>query len=184
MKTVTSTKSAVTTKPETVPKTERTKKAEPDVRVVKSGVCPSLSGRSKLTYDFGCTEKGDMQLRIVGNTGNGSFRQDWVVLSAIKAALDKAPRNETVTSDPLLPLFRQESANMPSFVFAVLLHEGLVRRSVKEKRRYDRVEPGAFDAAVQALLEGKGATAVDAKSKKVKTTKVVAAKTPSASKKK
>jgi hypothetical protein len=73
---------------------------------------------------------------------------------------------------------------MPSFVFAVLLHEGLVRCSAKHKRRYERVEPEAFDAAVKALMEGKDASTVDAKNKKIKSAKVAPEKSPIASTKK
>jgi hypothetical protein len=183
-KSVIRTKSEVTTTPEAIKKSAAGKEPEPTVRVVKAGVCPSLSGKSNLGYEFGCTDAKDLRLRIVANSGAGSFRQEWVPLREIGAALDRAPRGETVTSDWLLPLFRHESANMPSFVFAVLLHEALVRRSVKEKRRYERVEPEAFDATVKALMEGKGAPAVNAKNKKIKTTKVAPTKTPSASTKK
>jgi hypothetical protein len=172
---------AVQNKNEVATKPEAGKKPEPDVRVLKSAVTPSLSGKSKLTYEVGVTSSNDLRLRIVANSGAGSFRQEWVELRAIRAALDKVPRNETVTSDQLVPLFVRESANMPSFVFAVLLHEGLVRRSVKEKRRYERVEPEAFDAAVQALMEGKGAPRTDAKGGKAKGKKTVTEKTPSAS---
>ena len=168
-------KSDVTTK------TEPTKKPDPDVRVVKAGVCPSLSGKSDLGYEFGGASSNDLRLRIVANSGAGSFRQEWVELRSIRTALDREPRNETVTSDCLLPLFREESANMPSFVFAVLLREGLVRRSVKEKRRYERAEPEAFDAAAKALMEGKGAAGTDAKGHKAKGKKVEPEKKPSAS---
>jgi hypothetical protein len=168
----------------TQPEPATTDAKEPDVRVLKSAVCHSLSGKSKLTYEIGATSSNDLRLRITGNSGTGSFRQEWIELRGIRAALDRAPRGETVTSNYLVPLFRQESANQPSFVFAVLLHEGLVKCSAKEKRRYERVEPEAFHAAVQALLEGKGAAAVDAKNKKIKSTKVAPEKTPSASTKK
>ena len=177
--TKTTSKSEITARP------EASKKAEPIIRVIKSATCPSLSGKSKLTYEIGATESNELQLRIVANSGAGSFRQEWVELRAIGTALEKAPRSETVTSDCLMPLFRRESANMPSFVFAALLHAGCVIRSVREKRRYERVEPDAFDAAVKALMEGKSASAnADAKESKAKGKKAVPDKTPSASTKK
>jgi len=169
-------KSEVTTKSETA------KKSEPDVSALRSAICPSLSGKSTISFSIGRTESNEPALRIVANSGAGSFRQEWVTLREIRAALDKVPQNETVTSELLMPLFRRESANMPSFVFAVLLHEGLVRRSVKEKRRYERAEPEAFDATVKALMEGRGApSSANAKRGKTKVKKVVPEKTPSAS---
>ena len=168
-------KSEVTIKPEAA------KTPEPDVRVLKSAVTPSLSGKSKLTYEVGATSSNDLRLRIVANTNAGAFCTDWTELKALRTALDRAPRNETVTSDLLVPLFHERSANMPGFLWSVLLHEGLLRRSAKEKRRYERVEPEAFDAAVQALMEGKGAPRSDAKGGKAKGKKTVTEKTPSAS---
>lgn len=150
---------------------------ESAVRVLKSAVCPSLSGNSKLTYEMGLNEAQDLCLRITANTKAGAFCTDWTELKAIRAALDRAPRHETVTSDLLVPLWRKRSANMPGFLWSVLLHEGLVRCSAKETRRYERVEPEAFDAAVKALMEGKGAAvSADAKVRKAKGKAVAVAK--------
>ena len=171
--------------PEPIQQPEAGEKGEPGVRVVKTATCPSLSGKSTLTYEVGCTESNELRLRIVANTNAGAFCTDWTELKSIRAALDRAPKHETVTSDLLVPLFRERSANMPGFLWSLLLHEGLVRRSAKEKRRYERVEPEAFEAAVKSLAEGKGAPAVaDAKGRKAKGKKVVPEKTPSASRKK
>jgi hypothetical protein len=168
-------KSAPTTKIEVTAKSESSK--ELDVRVVRSGVAPSLNGKASLSYQVGRTESNEPQLRIVANSNAGAFCTDWTELKAIRAVLDRAPRNETITSDVLRQLYRGGSANQSGFIFSVLLREGLVRRSTKEKRRYERVEPEVFDAAVKALMDGKGASAnADAKGSKAKGRKVVATK--------
>lgn len=182
MKSVTRKKSSNS---EPTTKIEVTRKSEPEIRVLKSATCPSLSGKSNLTYEVGCTTANELQVRIVANTNAGAFSSDWTELKSIRASLDRAPRNETITSDVLRQLYRGGSENMSGFTFSILLHEGLVRRSLKEKekRRYERVEPETFDATVKALLEGEGASA-DAKVSKAKGKKAVAAKTPSASTKK
>ena len=171
------TKTAI--KSEVITKPEVAKKPEPDVRVVKSAVAPSLNGKASLSYQVGRTESNEPQLKIFANSNAGAFRTDWTEVKAIRAVLDRAPRNETITSDVLRQLYRGGSANQSGFIFSVLLHEGLVRRSLKEKerRRYERVEPEVFDAAVKALMEGKGASAnADAKGSKAKGKKVVATK--------
>jgi hypothetical protein len=170
-------KKASTIRPDIITKPEKTE--ESAVRVLKSATCPSLSGKSKLTYEVGCAASKELVLRIVANSGAGAFCQDWVELRAIRTALDRAPRNETITSDLLVPMFRERSANMPGFLWSLLLHEGLLRRSEKEKRRYERVEPEVFDAKVKALMEGKGAGG-DAKATKAKGNRVAPEKTPSA----
>jgi hypothetical protein len=178
MKSVMAKKSVIRTTAE-VGKPESKKKEEPEIRVLKSETCPSLSGNSKLTYEVGLNEAKDLCLRITANTKAGAFCTDTTELKTLRAALDRAPRNETITSAVFRHLYAGSSENMSGFIFSVLLHEGLVRRSLKEKerRRYERVEPEAFDAAVKALMEGKGASAnADAKASKAKGTKVVATK--------
>jgi len=168
-------KSAPTPKIEVTTKPESKKKEEPEI--LKSGVAPSLNGKASLSYQVGRTESNEPQLRIVANSNAGAFRTDWTEVKAIRAVLDRAPRNETITSDVLRQLYRGGSANQSGFIFSVLLREGLVRRSTKEKRRYERVEPEVFDAAVKALMEGKGASAnADAKASKAKGKKAVATK--------
>jgi hypothetical protein len=182
MKSAMAKRSVIRTTAELTTKPESKTKEEPEI--LKSATCPSLNGKASLSYQVGRTESNDLQLRIVANSNAGAFCTDWTELKAIRAALDRAPRRETLTSDLLVPMFRERSANMPGFLWSVLLHEGLVRRSTKEKRRYERVEPEAFDAAVKALLEGKGTPVVDAKSKKLRVTKAESEKRPSASSKK
>ena len=105
------------------------------LRILKRASCPSVSGKSSLTYEVGLNEKSkELQLRVVSNSGRGCFSQQWVKVDAIRAHLDKAPKGEAVTSYVLAPLFRGVSQNTAGFVWAVLLHAGFVTPS-KEKPR-------------------------------------------------
>ena len=52
--------------------------ASNDVRVLKSGTCPSLSGKSKLGYEVGCGLTSDLYVRVCKNSGTGFFSKDWV----------------------------------------------------------------------------------------------------------
>ena len=153
----------------------------PGHRILKVAACPSLSGKSTLSYHVGVNENGELQFRVVENTGNGMWNKDWVPLRAIQAAFDKTEKGEVVTADALMPLFRGRSMNTPFFVFAALKNEGFVRVSATKKRGYDRADAKEVAAVVQALLEGKGAPA---KGGKVKTVKTAPEKTPGVSKKK
>lgn len=125
------------------------------VRLLKSGTCPSLSGKSKLGYQIGCTHPGDIRLRVVANSNPGCFNQEWVTLRAIQAALDKAPQGEQITGAALDPLYRGRSLNTPFFLFAVLKHEGLVQSAGKGERGYVRGDLKTFMAKIQALAKGK-----------------------------
>jgi hypothetical protein len=148
-------------------------------------MCPSLSGASSLRFEIGCTDAGDIQLRLTGNSGSGSFSREWIDMEAVKSALDKAPRGAPITSEVLRPLFRKTSINNQLFFFGVLMHEGLVRRVDGRKRGYERVEVGEFVKWKQALINGKGTAAVgESRNVKAKTKSGISAKTPTASRKK
>ena len=91
------------------------------VRVLRSATCPSLSGKSKLSYELGCKDGSEIQLRIVANSAAGSFNRDWIDLQAVRSTLEKAPRGTPITSNVLSPLFRGKSVNNQLFLFAVLV---------------------------------------------------------------
>ena len=48
-----------------------------DVVHLKTGSCPSLSGKSKLKYAVGRSPEGRLQLRVVENSSTGCFGDDW-----------------------------------------------------------------------------------------------------------
>jgi hypothetical protein len=154
------------------------------VRLLKSGTCPSLSGKSKLGYQIGCTDPADIRLRVVANSNPGCFNQEWVTLRAIQAALDKAPQGEQITGAALDPLYRGRSLNTPFFLFAVLKHEKIVHSAGKGERGYVRGDLKTFMAEIQALAKGKAASQVDEKASKKKTTPQVGSKKTLKAKKK
>jgi hypothetical protein len=149
-------------------KSAAAKNVDSAVRIVKVGHCPSLSGKSKLTYEIGSAGKDDILLRVVGNSATGAFNPDWVTLEAIEEAFDKYRKGEPVTAVALDHLFRGKSMNTPFFVWAVLKAEGLVRAAKDSPRGYERADPRDFVARVRGQLRaaqnGQGA----AKAKKGK----------------
>lgn len=92
------------------------------METLKTAECPSLSGKSTLTYNIGSDGK-DIHLSLAANTGKGAFGKEWVAVKNIEAILVKNP---TLTSTNLSPLFDGKSTNTPGFFLAVLLHLGLV----------------------------------------------------------
>lgn len=123
---------------------------ESAVRVLKVATCPSLTGRSKLTYHVGQAPDFEILFRVVSNTGGGFFSQEWASLGDIKAAFAKASGDKELTSFHLYPLFAGKSVNTPAFLLAALKNEGLVRPSTTKRRCYERVDEAMFVAAMQA----------------------------------
>ena len=136
------------------------------MRILKTGTCPSLSGKSKLTYQIGCEGKSDIQFRITANSGTGFFGDDWVSLSDIQEVLDKVPSGKPVTSFVLVPLYRGKSMNTPGFLFAALKQEGLVERSKDKQRCYERLDLKGFMAGVKALTGSTADLKADSKPQK------------------
>ena len=157
---------------------------ESAVRILKRATCSSLSGKSKLAYEVGVSDKKELQVRLISNSGGGCFNQTWVRLPAVEAAFDKVPAGESVTSDTLRSMFRGMSQNTGGFNFAVLKNIGYVVPSESKKRCYDRVEPTVFREEMAALIEGRTLPQTDAKAKKDAGKKAAPVKTPSASTKK
>lgn len=133
-------------------------KEVPTVRVLKRSSCPSLSGKSTLVVEWGLDEKtNEVQLRLVANSGGGGFSAEWLRLKDVRAALDKVPTGESITSHVLAPLFRGVSQNMAGFVWAALVHAGFVVPSKEKKRTYERVDSAAFLQELKDLIDGKPA---------------------------
>ena len=157
---------------------------DPTVEVIRKGTTLTLSGKSRLTYEIGRNEKEELCIRLTGNTAAGAFCQDWVRLPAILSILEKVPRHQPITSDTLMALFRHKTANQAGFVWAVLLNEGLVRRT-EGTRRYELSQPAEIETVLKALAEGQGATTrADGKVRPARGKRGVPLKKPSASTKK
>ena len=143
---------------------------EPDIRILKVATCPSLSGKSTLTYQVGCNAESDIQFRVITNTGGGFFSKEWITLDTILEAFNERKKDKPIVSLLLYPLFQGKSLNTPAFLLAVLKHEGLVIPLEDTPKHYTQLPSDAFMAEVKKLMQ----TAIDPKvdgSKKSKSKK-------------
>ncbi|MDO8776274.1 MAG: hypothetical protein Q7K57_47710 [Burkholderiaceae bacterium] len=139
------------------------------VRILKIGSCPTLSGKSTLTYHVGFQGTVDILFRVYANSGGGFFSNEWVAASDIQGALSKSA---LITAFSLHPIFKGKSANTAGFLLAVLKEESLIGRSTENPRCYVATESPVFVAEMQALM----ASAVDLDPDTQPTKKSVAAK--------
>lgn len=142
--------------------TESDTEIGPDVRILKTAPCPSLSGKSKLTYNIGCNTAGEIQFQVAGNDGGGYWNADWVSQSSIQAVLDKQPKGKGITSATFRAIYPSKSTNSPGFLAAVLLHCGLLQPSKDKARCYEMRDPKAFIEGVNELLESAPETGIAA----------------------
>jgi hypothetical protein len=123
-----------------------------DVRVLKTATCPSLSGKSTLTYELGCNAKSEIQFRISANSGKGFFNKEWVAQSSIAKLLEKMPKGRALTCATLMQIFHHKSVNTGGFLLAALRQEGLVQHMKDKPRCYELCDPKPFIAQVNSLL--------------------------------
>lgn len=122
------------------------------MEIIKKGKCPSLTGKSMLTYEVGRDEDG-AHLRITSNTGGGFYSGEWIAVSDIEAALAKTP--EAITSLTLFKLFKGKSVNTPAFLLAALKHEGVVQAVKGRQRKHTLVDVGRITNTKKAPVKKK-----------------------------
>jgi hypothetical protein len=134
------------------PSTTKAATTEPPLRILKIARCPTVSGKSTLTYHVGCTPESVIKIRLYGNTGNGFLNQDWIAWTAIQERLEPQLGATSFTSQVLHSLFDGKSLNSPGFLMAVLKAEGVVRVSTVKRRCYEPVKDSGFLAEIERLM--------------------------------
>lgn len=120
-----------------------------EMQVLKTADCPSLSGRSLLTYQLSLKDD-TIHISLTGNTGKGIFNKDWIPLSEISSLLET---NQPITSGSLQGLYEGRSSNSAGFLLAVLLNEGLVKKSDDNGRYYERTEKKEYTQIINAYTK-------------------------------
>ena len=140
------------------------------IRIIKIGTCPSLSGKSELTYQVGhaIAEVGsdsnsgaasgepsdyNIQFRIYANSAPGYFSNEWVAMSSIQQVFDKIPAGQPISSFALFPIFKGRSQNTPGFMLAALHHEGFLRHMREQQRCYELTDASGFMSEMVKLID-------------------------------
>ena len=129
------------------------------MRILKINTCPSLSGRSELTYHIVCNSEGEIHFRIVGNSGSGQFNADAVPFNQISNLLSEHPTDKPLTSTAMRAMFRGKSSNSPAFLFAALKAESVVLPSADKEAGYLLGDIEAFKQAMTALIASESSIA-------------------------
>lgn len=120
------------------------------IRTIKTATCPSLSGKSSLTYKIGGDAEGQVYLRVEANSAGGYFKPEWVSLAAIQKATESATY---ISAFHLRPVFTGKSTNSPGFMLAVLKAESLVKLKDEKERVYVAIDAKDFLAGIKTLME-------------------------------
>jgi len=130
-------------------------KEHPDMRILKTATCKSVTGKSTLTYQIGCTPNNTIHIRIINNTNSGFWNSEFLAIADIQKALADGPKGQPLTSFLLQPLFQGRSSNSPGFMMAALTNERLLRVLKGKKRGHEFLDPEGFNASMDKLVASK-----------------------------
>ena len=120
------------------------------IEVIHKGECPSVSGRSTLTFAIGRhIEDGNLHLAITGNSGGGMWCKDWCSASAIQ---DAVLGEGELTAKSFHPLHAGRSINTGGFILAALKELGLIRANEENTRLHEHVPGTTFEKVVSAHM--------------------------------
>lgn len=127
--------------------------APPEIDAIKelyTGDCPSISGRSTLTFAIGRHQDDQtLHLRIVDNSGKGMWFDGWVSANAIDAIVKGATE---LTAKSFHALHPGKSINTGGFVMAVLKDLGLLRANEENTRVHEHVPATTFEKVVMVRM--------------------------------
>ncbi|MBK6928408.1 MAG: hypothetical protein IPH15_13040 [Comamonadaceae bacterium] len=114
------------------------------------GDCPSISGRSILTFAVGRhKETGELHLRVLCNTGKGMLFDGWASAKDIDAIVKGATE---LTAKSFHALHPGKSINTGGFVMAVLKDLGLIRANEENTRLHEHVPATTFEKVAMARM--------------------------------
>ena len=131
------------------PFAEPTPETDP-ITEIFSGECPSVSGRSILTYAIGRqTDTGELHLRIVDNSGKGMWFNGWAAAKDIETIVKG---QDELTAKSFHALHPGKSINTGGFVMAVLRDVGLIRANEENSRLHEHVPATTLEKVVMVRM--------------------------------
>jgi hypothetical protein len=130
------------------------KAIEPDIQLLTTSKCPSISGRGEIRYSIGMLDD-DIYVKLVGSSGGGQINNSWIQLADILKLLESHSGGGSFTSTVFNPIFANVSSNNCGFTLAVALKEKLVMSKQGTRRKFIYNSPAAFLAKVDKLTAAK-----------------------------
>jgi hypothetical protein len=129
------------------------------IKVIHTGACESLSGRSDLTFSVGRhTEDQTLHLAITANSGGGMWCKDWCSARDIQ---DVVLGEGGLKAASFHQIHAGRSINTGGFVLAALKELGLIRVNEENTRLHEHVPGTTFEKVVSArMVATKAVTAV------------------------
>ncbi len=131
------------------------KNTEPDIQLLTTAKCSSISGRGEVRYSIGILGDTDIHLKLVSSSGGGQINNSWIPFTEILKLLENYSGGDSFTSGVFSPIFTDVSSNNRGFTLAVALKERLVIAQEGKRRKFIYNSPAAFLAKVENLIAAK-----------------------------
>jgi hypothetical protein len=130
--------------------TTETEIAVDHIEIIYQAECPSISGRSTLTYAIGRhKEDGTLHLAIIGNTGGGMLCSDFASAKEIQSVV---MGDADLTAKSFHCLHPGKSINTGGFILAALVDLGLIRAREDNSRVHEHVPTATFEKVAMARI--------------------------------
>ena len=130
------------------------KNTEPDVQLLSTAKCTSISGRGEVRYSIGVLGD-DIHIKLVGSSGGGQINNAWIPFEDILKLLESHSDGDSFTSAIFNPIFTNVSSNNCGFTLAVCHSLKLVLPQAGNRRKFVHNSPAAFLAKVDKLIAAK-----------------------------
>ena len=127
----------------------------PDIQLLTTAKCPSISGRGEVRYSIGVNASKEIFTKLVGSSGGGQINNSWIPFADILKLLESHRGGDAFTSTIFKPIFANVSSNNCGFTLAVALKEKLVLPQEGKRRKFVQNSPAAFLAKVDKLIAAK-----------------------------
>jgi hypothetical protein len=135
-------------------------KPEPEIQLLTSAKCPSISGRGgEIRYSIGILD-GDVHVKLIGSSGGGQINNSWIPFADILILLESHSGGDAFNSRIFQPLFENRSSNNCGFTLALLNKEKLVLPQEGKRRKFVYNSPATFLAKVEKLIAAKASKPV------------------------
>ncbi len=128
---------------------------EPDVQILITAKCPSISGRSEIRYSIGILGDTEIYIKLVSSDGGGQIDRSWIPFADVLKLLESHSGGSAFSSALFDPIYSDCSRNNRGFTLAVALKEKLVMPEEGKHRKYVYNSPNAFLAKVEKLVAAK-----------------------------
>jgi len=131
------------------------KDIQPDVQILTTAKCPSISGRGEVRYSIGILGDTDIHIKLVSSSGGGQINNSWIPFADILKLLESHAGGDSFSSSIFDPIFSDVSSNNCGFTLAIALKEKLVVPQEGKRRKFVYNSPAAFLAKVEKLIAAK-----------------------------